>query len=310
MGLFSFTNNFDVNSIPDLSNKVALVTGGNTGIGYSTCLELARKNAKVFMASRDEKKSLEACEKIKAETGNQNVEFIALDLADFKSVEKAANEFLAKGLPLHLLILNAGYMANPMAASSFTADGIEKHFAINVCGHFHLTRLLADKVVESAPARIVFLSSLAHLIILPGGIQYDRVSTGFTIGTAYGQSKLGSLLLAKAFAKRLEGKQVYVNAVHPGTVNTELFKDLTSLPYIGGFFSNLFYYTAQTPDTGALTTLYCATSPEIEENEFNGEYFVPYGIIATPSNVAQDPKEAEKLWEFVERLVDEKLDSN
>ncbi|KAK9674654.1 hypothetical protein K7432_017046 [Basidiobolus ranarum] len=261
------------------------------------------------MASRNEKNSLQAIDRIKAETGNQDVEFLSLDLADFKSVEKAANEFLAKNIPLHLLILNAGYMANPIVADTFTADGIEKHFAINVCGHFHFTRLLVDKVVESAPGRIVFLSSLAHLIILPGGIQYDRISTGLTIGTAYGQSKLGSLLLAKAFAKRLEGKGVYVNAVHPGTVNTDLFKDLTSLPYIGGLFSNLFYYTAETPANGALTTLYCATSPEIEENEFHGEYFVPYGIIATPSKIAQDPKEAEKLWDFVEQLVNEKLNA-
>ncbi|KAK9765218.1 hypothetical protein K7432_006616 [Basidiobolus ranarum] len=306
MGFFS-TNHFDLGSMPDLSDKVALVTGGNTGLGYATCLELARKNAQVFMACRNEKKALEAIECIKIETKNQRVEYLSLDLADSKSVVKMVKAFLDRDLPLNILILNAGYMANPFIADTFTTAGVETHFAINVCGHFQLTRLLTSTLVDSAPARVVVLSSVAHYMILPGGIQYDRIHTGLTPGTAYGQSKLGNILLCKALAKRLEGKRVFVNAVHPGTANTDLFRDMTSIPLLGGLLSHLFYYTTTTAADGALTSLYCAASDEIEENGYSGEYFVPHGQLSTPSKIAQDPIEAEKLWDFVEKLVDRQI---
>jgi retinol dehydrogenase 12 len=150
-GPMSYTKTgYSAEQIPDLTGKVAIVTGGNSGIGYETCLELARKNARVFMASRSKERATEAIEKIKAEIGKE-VEFIQLDLQDLKQVKSAAEEFLNKGLPLSLLVNNAGshttlstfhflsesvYLGIMACPFAVTKDGIETQFGTNHVGHF------------------------------------------------------------------------------------------------------------------------------------------------------------------------------
>ncbi|KAF0531111.1 NADP-binding protein [Gigaspora margarita] len=153
---------FTFDQIPDLTGNVAIVTGGNAGIGYITCRELARKNAHVFLLGRSIERGQAAVENIKSETGNQDVEFLHLNLKNLKSVKECAENFLARNLPLHILINNAGVTSNTF---SLTEDGIQEEFGVNHVGHFLFTKLLLPKIKASQPARIVNLSSKAHRFV-------------------------------------------------------------------------------------------------------------------------------------------------
>ncbi|KAJ1553608.1 hypothetical protein HK405_007434, partial [Cladochytrium tenue] len=160
--------------IPRLDGKVFIVTGSNTGIGRVTARELARKGGHVIMACRSEAKTAPVAESIRAETGNSLVEFGQLDLLSLASVDAFADWFLARGLPLHGLVLNAGIMASPFALS---ADGIESQFATNHVAHFRLTARLLGCLEASAPSRVVVLSSSLHKSApQPEGIRFDKIN--------------------------------------------------------------------------------------------------------------------------------------
>nr|CAG8516214.1 10061_t:CDS:2 [Entrophospora candida] len=277
--MFSDTKNFKFAEIPDLSGKVAVVTGGNSGIGYVTCRELSRKNAHVFILARNIERGTAAVEKIKQETGNQNVEFLQLDLQSLKSVKECAESFLARKLPLHILVNNAG-----IAATKFplTVDGIQDQFGTNHVGHFYLTKLLLPTLEASAPSRIVNVSSQAYKLA-SDGIKFDKINDP-TLSSMkrYGTSKLANILFTVELNKQLEGKKIYVNSLHPGNVNTELIGKITNkwTAPLWGLAKCIFLIT---PDDGALTTLYCATSPEIENKNLRGKYFIPFGV-ESPTN--------------------------
>nr|CAG8594058.1 14040_t:CDS:2 [Entrophospora candida]CAG8601672.1 3215_t:CDS:2 [Entrophospora candida] len=276
--------------------QVVVVTGGNTGIGYVTCRELARKNAHVFVLSRSIERGTAAVEKIKQETKNPKVEFLQLDLQSLKSVKECAESFLARKLPLHVLINNAGIMATKF---SLTVDGIQDQFGTNHVGHFYLTKLLLPTIEASAPSRIV-----------NNGIEFDKINdpNAHSPIERYGVSKLSNILFTVELNKRLEGKQVYANSLHPGSIHTELFRGIIDnwgrwvVPFL-----SLVNYALLTPDDGALTTLYCATSPEIEEKNFHGKYFIPFGVESLPGDNGKDEELAKKLWQFTDDLVNEKL---
>ncbi|CAI2182776.1 12224_t:CDS:2 [Funneliformis geosporum] len=208
---------FITENIPDLTGKVAIVTGGNTGIGYITARELSRKNAHVFIASRNKERGEGAVEKIKKETGNDQVEYLNLDLVNLKNVKKSAENFLSKNLPLHILINNAGIMATPWA---LTEDGIQDQFGVNHVGHFLFTMTLLSKIEASAPSRIVNVSSTAHNFAPAVGIEFDKINQDAAQSTwqRYGTSKLANILFTESLSKRLEGKEVYVNSIHPGII--------------------------------------------------------------------------------------------
>ncbi|CAG8603662.1 7627_t:CDS:2 [Cetraspora pellucida] len=279
---FVFTN------IPDLSGKVAIVTGANTGIGIVTARELARKNAHVFVACRSKERGESAVELIKEETNNDSVEFLQLDLQSLNSVKHAAETFLARKLPLHILINNAGIMATPF---ELTQDGIQDQFA-------------------SAPSRIVNVSSIAHKLTPPGGIEFDKLNdpNAHTAFQRYAQSKLANILFTIELNKRLSGTNVYCNCVHPGSINTELFRGIiTNWGYWIKPFLSVVSIFLLTPNDGALTQLYCATSPEIEEQDYRGKYFVPFGVLGETTDFGKDEELAKKLWDFSENLVKEKL---
>ncbi|CAG8820409.1 25123_t:CDS:2, partial [Gigaspora margarita] len=170
---------------------------------------------------------------------------------------------------------------------SLTEDGIQGEFGVNHVGHFLLTKLLLPKIKASQPARIVNVSSGAH-----SSDPRQR----------YKQSKLANILFTDEFNRRyLEGEQVYSNSLHPGLVDTPLLRrnDLS--------YSETFMSSSISPEDGAITALYCATSPEIEEKNYRGRYFVPFGIEGKKSSYAEDDDLAKKLWEFTENLISEKL---
>ncbi|KAF0461272.1 NADP-binding protein [Gigaspora margarita] len=298
---------FSFDNIPDLSGKVAIVTGGNTGIGFVTARELARKNAHVFVASRSKDRGEPAVELIKKETKKDAVEFLQLDLQSLNSVKLAAETFLARNLPLHILVNNAGIMAT---AFEKTPDGIQDQFGVNHIGHFLFTLLLLPTIKASAPSRIVNVSSNGHHRAPPAGIEFEKLNDPNAHNSIqrYGQSKLANILFTIELNKRLSGTNVYCNSLHPGAIKTELTRGIVAnwgswtKPIIS--IIQLFLLT---PDDGALTQLYCATSPEIEEKNFRGKYFVPFGEIEEPSAQGKDEELAKKLWDFSENLIKEKL---
>ncbi|EME27370.1 protochlorophyllide reductase [Galdieria sulphuraria] len=305
-----FPRSYSLKDIPQVQGKTAIVTGSNTGIGLVTARELVRKGWHVVLACRNENKAKEAMRSIETITGrSSSVDFLPLDLASLQSVRDFSKRFLEKYSSLNLLINNAGVLATKF---ELTKDGHEIHFGVNHLGHFLLTNLLLSRLRESHPSRIVVVSSVAHQHTFREGILFDDKKRNAPWKNiverlhAYGQSKLANLLFAKELARRLEKTQVYVNALHPGVIRSELFR--SENPFL--LFPIMAF--ARTTENGALTSLYVATSPDIEEKNIRGAYFKPSATlpapfirpaICTPSSKARDAKLATSLWELSERLV-------
>ncbi|RIB29882.1 hypothetical protein C2G38_1949657 [Gigaspora rosea] len=292
---------FTFDQIPDLTGKVAIVTGGNAGIGYIACRELARKNAHVFLLGRSIERGQAAVENIKSETGNHDVEFLHLNLKSLNSVKECAENFLARNLPLHILINNA--VSHQSNTFSLTEDGIQEEFGVNHVGHFLLTKSLLPKIKASQPARIVNVSSRAHKYV-ENVIEFEKLNDPNAQDSMqrYALSKLANILFTNELNKRyLEGEQIYATSLHPGVVDTKLVRrnDLS--------LSETLVSSLISTEDGAITTLYCATSPEIEEKNYRGRYFEPFGIEGEKSSFAKDDDLAKKFWEFSENLINEKL---
>ncbi|KAJ3063607.1 hypothetical protein HDU98_000581 [Podochytrium sp. JEL0797] len=294
--------------LPDLTGKVALVTGASTGLGKETALQLAMKGAHVFCLGRSAEKTNAAVADIKTKSNNPNVEFLQADLMDLVSVEQAAATFLAKNLPLHILVNNAGVMDCPFSLSK---QGIESQFATNHFAHVVLTAKLLPALEKAQPSRVVVLSSMSHSANLPsnGGIVFEKVDdnaatyNGFS---RYGETKLANLHFARELQSRLDAKhggasKVFVNAVHPGVVRTELQRDMH-----WGVVAMLQPFLIS-PEKGALTQIYAAAAPEIETQGIKGQYLVPYCQVAEASAEAVNKESAVKTWEWTEKMLKEKF---
>ncbi|KAF9089261.1 hypothetical protein BGX29_012140 [Mortierella sp. GBA35] len=318
-------NGYSYTKIPDLTGKVAIVTGANSGLGFATTVALAARGAHVFLACRSQERALEAIERVKKEIRETytthniqappaptpeslKLDFLELDLNDLRKTREAAREFVGKGLPLHILVNNSGIMATPFELS---ADGIETQFAVNHLGHFVFTLGLLDKLKESQPTRVVVLSSFVHEMAPKGGIVLDSINDEKAMGpmARYGQSKLANVLFGKALARRLAKEKVYVNVAHPGYCQSNLARRTAEIyGEFGGRMSDVVAKCfAKKPKVGALTQLYLATSPEVEEKDIRGRYFVPIAKEIQPAPYAKDEELQETLWTFSEDLVREKI---
>jgi retinol dehydrogenase-12 len=236
------------------SGRTFLVTGGNTGIGLATAMELARRGGRVYVASRSESKGSHAVASIVAATGNASVSYLPLDLADLASVRACADAFLATDQPLHVLINNAGVAGQ----RGLTSDGFELTFGVNHLGHFALTMALLDRLAASAPARVVTVSSDAHY--QAPGIDFTalrRRTRGVTGLRAYAVSKLCNVLFSQELARRLDGRGVTTYALHPGVIASDLWR---RVPWP---VRPLITSRMLTIEQGAQTTLFCATSPDV-----------------------------------------------
>lgn len=269
-----------------LAGKVAIVTGANTGIGRITARELALRGAHVFLACRSEEKTLPVLEEIRSASGGEaKVAFLPLDLGDLGSVRACADAFLAHGLPLHLLVNNAGLAGQ----RGMTASGFELAFGVCHVGHFLLTRLLLERLKASAPARVVVVASTAHRQARKG-IDFGAVRqttatlTGFP---EYAVAKLANILFARALAQRLEGTGVTTYALHPGVVATDVWR---SVPWPLDRLLKLFMISAE---DGAATTLHCATEPSLASQ--TGRYYEDCKE-KRPTRLAQDDALADRLW--------------
>lgn len=273
----------NANPLPSLSGRVALVTGASTGIGRVTARELARAGAHVFVACRSKQSAAGVLADIAAMPGAR-AECLELDLGDFASVRACALAFLARNLPLHLLINNAGLAG----ARGLTPSGFELAFGVNHMGHFLLTRCLLDRLRESAPARVVSVASRAH--VRAGGLDWDalrRSTRSLTGWPEYANSKLANVLFSAELGRRLAGSGVTTHALHPGVIASDIWRrvpwPLRTLMTIGMI----------DVEEGARMTLYCATAPEADDQ--TGLYY-SHGRVAPPSAMGGDAALAAELW--------------
>ena len=204
-----------------LDGKTVIITGGNTGIGKETAIDLAKRNARIILACRSQEKGKKAEVDIRRESGSSNVHFHQLDLASFKSIRYFAKKVLSEESRIDILINNAGVM---YCSFGKTEDGFETQFGVNHLGHFLLTNLLLDKIKQAPEGRIITVSSMGHTF--PSKLNLDTINseTHYSPYNAYHQSKLANVLFTKALAKRLTGTNVTANSLHPGAVDTELLR--------------------------------------------------------------------------------------
>jgi NAD(P)-dependent dehydrogenase (short-subunit alcohol dehydrogenase family) len=256
-----------VRDIPDLKGRTAVVTGANSGLGYVTARELARRGARVVLACRGQHRGQAALERLLDEVPEARAETRTLDLGDLASVRTFALEWGERRLDL--LINNAGVMAVPYAR---TADGFETQFGVNHLGHFALTGLLLPRLLAAPDARVVTVSSLLHLLanIDPRDLNSQQ---GYRRWLAYGRSKTANLLFTHELARRLRGRPVVAAAVHPGFADTALHTRgprLSGRPVRERLARLGVRLLAAPPEAGATPSLYAATAPRVAPDSFTG----------------------------------------
>ncbi|MBL8953410.1 MAG: SDR family oxidoreductase [Myxococcaceae bacterium] len=267
--------------------KTILLTGGTSGIGLESAVDLAKSGARVVLVGRDAKKTADKVEEVKRRSGASNVESLLCDFGSQKSIRALADAYRAKYDRLDVLVNNAGSVFDKRTT---TEDGIEATFAVNHLGPFLLTNLLLDLLVKSAPARIVNVSSRAHY---RSTIDFENLgyeNGGYGIMAAYGRSKLGNVLFTRELSKRLEGKGVTVNALHPGAVATNIWAGAPSWAKPALALLKLFM---RTPEQGGQTITHLAIGADVEGK--TGLYFDEHEQ-KTASREARDDSVAQRLW--------------
>lgn len=281
-----------------IDGKTVIITGANSGIGKATALELANRGATVILGCRCLGKGEAAATEIKNLSGNANVSAMKLDLASLDSVRKFVENFKAKEISLDVLINNAGVMLCPFKK---TEDGIEEHLSVNYLGHFLLTLLLLDKLRAAPEARIINVSAVAHYVAT---IQLEDINleTNYVPREAYGQSKLAQVMFTRELAKRLEGTKITVNSLHPGIVRGTGLVKYTPLNRLWVRFVTfpVTWLLLKTPKDGAQTTVFLATSAEVEG--ISGKYFSDCQL-RTPSELVLDTEKLHRLWTVSTELV-------
>lgn len=278
-----------------MRGRTVLVTGGNSGIGLETVVGLAGLGADVTIAVRNQAKGEAAAAEAERRAGRP-VQVRNLDLASFESIRTFAEAYLAATPRLDVLVNNAGVV---MSQRTETAEGFETTFGVNHLGHFLLTDLLLNRLKASTPARVVVLSSDAHRAAFRGldfdDLQAEKRYWGMAV---YCRSKLANLYFARSLATRLEGTGVTVNAVHPGTVRTNLGQEGDTT--FAGKATALLGRFLSSPAAGAATSIHVATAPEA--GEVAGRYFANQKE-TEPARIGRDDAAAERLWAASEALV-------
>ncbi|KAJ7362911.1 hypothetical protein DFH08DRAFT_1025398 [Mycena albidolilacea] len=295
--------------IPDLSGKIVLVTGGNTGIGYETVKQLLLKNAKVYLAARSPTKAAAAIKRLKEETKKSAI-FLELDLADLPRVRRAAESFLAQETRLDILFNNGGVMVTPL--DQLTAQNHDLQFGTNVIGHFFLTELLIPALTRSheeseVPARVIHTSSLGHTFAPGNGINFASLKGGpqrdawlkekssiTSPWVLYGESKIGNIFISNYFAKKHSDVLVSC-ALHPGVIKTDLQRHFTGwIEWIG----NAFLYP--TP-MGAYTQLWGATVAT--PAQITGQYLVPWGKVGKADKRTTNTKLEDEVIAYLREQI-------
>ncbi|MCD7469703.1 Short-chain dehydrogenase TIC 32, chloroplastic [Datura stramonium] len=288
----------------DGSALTAIVTGATSGIGAETARVLALRGVHVIMGVRNVSAGKQVKEAIIRDVPQAKIDSLELDLSSLASVRNFASNYKSLGLPLNLLINNAGIMATPFTLSK---DKIELQFATNHVGHFLLTNLLLDNMKRTAcqsrkEGRIVNVSSRRHKFSYNEGIRFDKINdqSGYNGLSAYGQSKLANVLHANELARHLkgEGVEITANSLHPGAIATNLFRQHS---IISGIVNVIGKHVMKNVQQGAATTCYAALHPDVKG--VSGKYYADCNI-AEASPQANDAGLAKRLWDFTISLVD------
>jgi NAD(P)-dependent dehydrogenase (short-subunit alcohol dehydrogenase family) len=275
--------------------KICMVTGATSGIGKVTARALAEQGATVIVVGRDPARSDATVRAIRQQTGNSRVEHMLADLSSMQQVRDLAAQFKREHDRLHVLVNNAGAIFMMRHTST---DGLEMTFALNHLSPFLLTNLLLDVITASGPARIVNVSSAAHV---GARLNFDNLQhRGFFFNGygVYGQSKLMNLLFTYELARRLDGRGVTVNALHPGLVRSRFFTNNWGV--LGKAIWRVVGLAAISPERGAQTSIYLASSPEVEG--VTGQYFARCRPVRS-SRESYDQEAQRRLWQVSAELT-------
>ncbi len=286
-----------MNTIPNLRGKTCLVTGATSGIGKVTAAALAAQGAEVVIVGRNAPKTEATARQIRAQTGNDAVHFLLADFSDLSQVRALAAAYQKQFSRLDVLVNNAGAFFN---ARHVTPYGVEATFLVNHLAPFLLTNLLLETIQNSAPARIVNVASDANVY---GTLDFDDLTfKRFYFGFwAYSRSKLANVLFTYELSRRLQGRGVTVNALHPGHVATDIFS--TDFSIFGPALKKIVSWFSLTPEQGADNSIYLACAPEVEG--VTGKYFVERQP-APSAPLSYDEKLARQLWKVSEKLMEER----
>ncbi len=285
--------------MPDLSGRVILVTGASSGIGRAASRALAGMGAELVLVGRDAARLAAAEAEVRAAaqaTARPGpVTALRCDLAALADVRALAAEVLRRWPRLHVLVNDAGGVS---AAREVTADGYERTFAVNHLAPYLLTRLLLDRLKESAPARVVTVASVGHH---RGDLDFSdlQMERGYAIMRAYGRSKLANILFTRELARRLAGTGVTATCLHPGAVATRIWN---GAPGFARVVLGLAKKLMLSPEKGARTIVQLASAPDVEVARLGGLY-LEKGKPARPSALGSDDQLARRLWDESARLV-------
>ena len=275
-----------------MDNRVYMITGSSSGIGKATATALATLGGTIVMVCRDRNRGESSRAEIREKSGNESIDLMVADLSSLQTVRQFASDFTQRYKRLDALINNAGLVR---LRRSITPDGLETTFAVNYLSQFLLTNLLLPVLKMSAPARIVCVSSDSHY-----GARTDfdpKGLHGYSIMRAYGQSKLAQILFTHELARRLQGSGVTINCLHPGAVATHMW---SGFPVPLNYLTKVVTVFLKTPEEGAETVVYLASSPEVEG--VSGKYFVNKREVQS-SKASYDDEAAARLWQLSEVLV-------
>ncbi|MFP3907757.1 MAG: SDR family oxidoreductase [Acidimicrobiales bacterium] len=285
-----------MSDLPRMDGRTVMITGANSGIGKEAAVQLVQLGAEVVITARDLAKGALAVEEI-ARRGGARPQLVQLDLGDLDSVRRCAAEVLERVEQLHVLVCNAGLT---LSKRSETTQGFEYLFGVNHLGHFLLVDLLRPRLVDSAPARVVVVSSDMHRFAYRGLAFDDLQSTRRYLSyDVYAKTKLANILFTRELSKRLQGTGVTANAAHPGLVKTN-FGGEGDTRITQQFVRMLPRPFAVDAATGADTIVYLAASDEVAE--LTGGYYVNRRP-TTPSSAARDDEAAARLWDVSEQLI-------
>ncbi|KAI1782789.1 NAD(P)-binding protein [Ganoderma leucocontextum] len=299
--VFPPKSTFSVDQIPDLTGRVVIVTGGNTGLGYETIKALLQRNAKVYLAARSKEKADKAIASLKEETGKEVI-FHELDLNDLAAVKKSAEDFLSKESELHILYNNAGVMFPPI--KQLTKDGYDLQWGTNVVGPFLFTELLMPALIEGVKtspdhhARIIVVSSSAAYGDTLHWDTFKDTPTRLksTPKGLYYQSKHANVIVARQIAKRYADKGIVALSLNPGNIKTDLGRHMPWIT-LKIMEATILYPAPQ----GALTQLYAGTMPEAIN--YNGEFMIPWARLGKCRPECYDDEIGERLWTWLEDEV-------